>query len=59
MLVLTTEEYQALVTVLQRAPITPAEAIGLREILAKITPAESGQTMAEQVDQQQQRKGGE
>jgi hypothetical protein len=38
MAVLTEQEYQALVTVLQRAPVTPAELLSLNMILAKLAP---------------------
>lgn len=35
---MTEEEYNALVSVLQRAPVTQAELLALRAILAKLAP---------------------
>lgn len=37
---LTIDEYNALISILQRAPITPAEAIALEMILKKIAPTQ-------------------
>ena len=35
---LTHQEYQALLSILQRAPLLPAEVVGMQVILAKIQP---------------------
>lgn len=40
---LTADEYNALISILQRAPITPAEALALRAILDKIAPPKQEQ----------------
>ncbi len=37
---LTPEEYQALLTIVQRAPITHAEVVALQLIMTKLAPAD-------------------
>jgi hypothetical protein len=39
---LTPEEFSALMSILQRAPMTPGEVLAMQVVIAKLKPAEPG-----------------